>query len=143
MMQEKVISLELEVDYDSQWFTPIWVAIGNKKILVRFKIDTGCNALVLSHSTLSRFGLSTDKTTLSKLPDVPGTLASGETHTFKNLGNVSLSQGGTKPLLICKANAICHAMYQTNDLLGTEVLRKFDGILFRLSGNKRMELHLP
>jgi len=33
---------------------------------------------------------------------------------------------------ICNASVICHTTQETNDLLGTEVLRQFSGVTFGL-----------
>ena len=134
------MKLELTVDSNNQWFVPVWVSIGGKKYRVRFKVDTGCNSLVLSHSTLKNMGFSAIKTDLSKLPPVSGKLASGDEHTFVKLGTVSLCQDRKQAVQICKADAICHSTHETHDLLGTEVLRQFNGVIFSLVGDKYMEL---
>jgi len=104
------------------------------------KVDNGCNALVLSYDTLEKLGISTKTADLENLPNKTGRLASGEKHTFKNLGEVSLYRTGEQPIHICNVEAICHATRETNDLLGTEVFSQFTDVNFRLSGNKYMEL---
>jgi hypothetical protein len=134
------IRMDLEIDQFNQWFVTLFVRLGSAFLPVRFKVDTGCNALVLSHKTLKRLGRSTDKTTLATLSDVPGTLASGETHTFKQLGGIFLFQDIKRTTPVCNTNAICHATRQTNDLLGTEVFRQFSGVSFNLVGDRFMEL---
>jgi len=134
------MKLELTVDSDNQWFVPVWVAIGDKNLRVRFKVDIGCNSLVLSHSTLKNMGFSVKKSDLSKLTVVSGKLASGDDHAFIKLGMVSLYQDKKQTLQICKADAICHSTQETHDLLGTEVLKQFSGVSFSLVGNKFMEL---
>jgi hypothetical protein len=103
---------------------------------VEFKIDTGCNSVVLSHKTLKRFGLAEND--LSKLPQITGIQASGENHPYRKLGAVSLHQ--SKNTLICKTEAVCHATHETHDLIGTEVFMQFCKLAFNLSGNKYMEL---
>jgi len=134
------MKLELKIDSNNQWFVPVWVVLGNKKHRVDFKVDTGCNSLVLSHSTLENMGYSTKEMDLAKLPPLPGKLASGDEHTFRKLGAVSLFKDKNKSVTICNADAICHSTQETHDLLGTEVLRQFSGVMFGLTDDKYMEL---
>ncbi|MCL1877448.1 MAG: retropepsin-like domain-containing protein [Defluviitaleaceae bacterium] len=134
------MKIELSVDPHDQWFVSVWVTLNQKSAPVTFKVDNGCNALVLSHDTLKKLGISTNVENLDKLPNKIGKLASGEKRTFKSLGSVSLFQPGKKQLRICDANAICHATHETNDLMGTEVFKQFTDVHFRLIGNKYMEL---
>jgi len=134
------MKLKLRVDSNKQWFVSMWVVKGEMKYRVEFKVDNGCNALVLSHDTMKKLGFSIAPSDLGKLPDKTGRLASGEKHTFKNLGAVSLFRTGSQPAHVCNAEAICHATMETNDLLGTEVLNQFCGVNFWLTGNKYMEL---
>ena len=140
MNQLNKVSVKLEVDNHNQWFTSILIKIGNVSKPVRFKIDTGCNAVVLSHSTLKKLGLDTSATNLARLPEIHGTVASGDEHKFKKLGKVSLHKGNKQLTHICDVEAICHASHETNDLLGTEAFRQFSGVTFALADNKRMEL---
>ena len=140
MTNNKAIKFDMEVDPDNQWFVNVWVAISGRNVFVRFKVDTGCNSLVLSHRTLNKLRISTDKADLSKLMPVPGKLASGDKHTFRKLGAVSLCQDKNQAVQICKADAICHSTHETHDLLGTEVLRQFSNVTFGLIGDKYMEL---
>jgi len=132
---------KLEIDSRNQWFVPLWVAIGGKGYRVLFKVDTGCNSLVLSHSTLKNMGFPAEEADLAKLPPMPGKLASGDIHTYRKLGAVSLYQNKGQTAQICRANAICHSTQQTHDLLGTEVFRQFSGVLFNLVGDRYMELN--
>jgi hypothetical protein len=118
----------------------MWVKISNRSKLVRFKVDTGCNAVVLSHKTLKRLGCPTDSGALSKLPGVTGTQVSGDVQNFKMLGEISLFDDNRKSIHICDTQAVCHETHETHDLLGTEALRKFRGVLFNLHGDKFMEL---
>jgi len=134
------MKLDLRVDDNNQWFVYIWVAIGGKLKRVEFKADTGCNSLVLSHSTLEGMGFSVEKSDLSKLPPMPGKLASGDIHTYRKLGAVSLYQNKGQTAQICKVDAICHSTRETHDLLGTEVFRRFSGVSFNLVGDKYVEL---
>ncbi|MCL2357252.1 MAG: hypothetical protein FWC70_08875 [Defluviitaleaceae bacterium] len=134
------MKLKLRVDSNKQWFVSMWVVKGGAKYRVEFKVDNGCNALVLSHDTMKKLGFSTAAADLEKLPNKTGRLASGEKHTFKNLGAVSLYRTGKQPVHICNAEAICRATHETNDLIGTEVLNQFTDVNFHLSGNKYMEL---
>jgi hypothetical protein len=131
---------ELTVDRNNQWFVQLWVSVGGRKALITFKVDSGCNSLVLSHRTLGKLGILTDKDTLAKLPEVPGKLASGDIHTYRKLGAVSLYQNKGQTAQICKVDAICHSTRETHDLLGTEVFRRFSGVSFNLVGDKYVEL---
>ena len=97
----------LRVDPYEQWFASVLVTMHDRTSTVEFKIDTGCNSLVLSHSSLKRFGISTDATMLGKLPDESVRLASGEKSPFKRLGEVALHHADG--VYICNAPAICHA----------------------------------
>jgi len=132
--------LKLRVDHKNQWFVWAWVAIGTKRHRVEFKVDTGCNSLVLSHSTLEGMGFSVEESNLAKLPPMPGKLASGDIHTYRKLGAVSLYQNKGQTAQICEVDAICHSTRETHDLLGTEVFRQFSGISFNLVGDKYVEL---
>jgi hypothetical protein len=134
------MKIYLEIDNYNQWFVPVWVAIGGRIKRVEFKVDTGCNSLVLSHSTLEIMGFSVSKAGLSKLPPAYGKLASGDKHTLRKLGAVTLYQDKGQTVQICKADAICHTTQETNDLLGTEVLRQFTGVSFGLVDDRFMEL---
>jgi predicted aspartyl protease len=140
MITGKTVQLELSVDSNHQWFATMWVMLQGRKQEVRFKVDTGCNALVLSHNTLKSLGLSVKSTDLSKLPNETAKLASGEISSFKKLGEVSLYMDKSQSVLICNAQAICHATRATNDLMGTEVFRQFSGVNFNLITEKYMEL---
>jgi len=42
------MKLELSIDNYKQWFVWAWVIFGAKKLWVQFKVDTGCNSLVLT-----------------------------------------------------------------------------------------------
>jgi len=142
MSANKSLVFKLTVDENNQWFVSAWVALSQRKAMVRFKIDTGCNSLVLSHNTLKGLGLSIKSTDLSKLPNETAKLASGEISSFKKLGEVSLYTDKSQSVLICNAQAICHATRATNDLMGTEVFRQFTGVNFNLITEKYMELHM-
>ena len=39
-----------------------------------------------------------------------------------------------------KDQSACHATRETNDLIGTEVFKQFADVIFRLHGDKYMEL---
>jgi len=140
MTLNKSLIFDLRVDTYNQWFVSLWVSVGGRKTYTEFKVDTGCNSLVLSHKTLKKLGISTVKENLSKLTSVPAKLASGDTNTYKKLGTVSLFQDKGQASHICNANAICHFTKETHDLLGTEVLRQFSDVTFGLIGDKYMKL---
>ena len=65
LLLSKSIGIDLEIDRNNQWFAFVWVKLGKRSAIVRFKIDTGCNALVLSHKTLKALGYSSTKDNLS------------------------------------------------------------------------------
>ena len=132
------MKIVLRVDPYQQWFASVLVTIQGRTSEVAFKVDTGCNSLVLSHGTLKKFGITANATTLSILPDETVRLASGEKSPFKRLGKVALSH--TDGNHICHAPAICHATRKTNDLMGTAVFRQFTGVNFHLAAQKYMEL---
>jgi len=134
------MKFELTVDNNNQWFISAWVHVAGRKAYAQFKIDTGCNTLILSHRTLKLLGITTDEAELSKLPEVPGALASGATDIFRKLGAVALFHDNKQTVKIGTITAMCHASRQTHDLLGTEVLGLFDGVFFKLKGKKHMEL---
>ena len=138
-MSEKIV-VDLEVDTNDQWFAFIWVKIRDRITQVRFKIDTGCNALVISHSTLKNLGFSASAENLAMLHGEIGRLASGEKSKFRSLGEVALFLDKKQSIHVCTAQAICHATHETNDLLGTKVLKQFFGINFNLACDKYMEL---
>jgi len=133
------MKLPMQIDAHNQWFVYCWVKINDRLRSVRFKVDTGCNALVLSHDTLKRFGYDASPPSLVKLPSVSGMLASGDKHVFKKLGNISLFSDNGQKNLICNVQGICHAAQETNDLLGTEVLKCFLSVRFNLSKHINME----
>ena len=132
------IDILMNMSKSGQWLVDLIVKIGNKKVPVRFKLDTGCNGVALSHKTLRNFGISTDESTLSKLTDEVVMLASGERSDFKKLGKIAIYRGTSK---ICDTKAVCHIKNQTNNLLGTEVFNQFAQVRFILDkGEEYMEL---
>ena len=134
------IKFGLFVDASNQWFVSIWLSLHGRKAEVNFKVDNGCNGLVLSRKTLKALNYSIDNENIAKLQDVTGRLASGEKSSFKNLGTASLYTDKKQLIHICNANAICHATRETNDLMGTEVFKQFTDINLHLSDDKYMEL---
>ena len=134
------MKFRMKIDENNQWFVTAWVFVGNRKVPVAFKVDTGCNSLILSHRTLNKLGVSTTETDLAKFSALPGKLASGDKHVFRKLGAVSLFQDKNKTVQICRADAICHSTQETHDLLGTEIFRQFNGVEFGLIDEKYMEL---
>jgi predicted aspartyl protease len=137
----ETIRRKLTIDSNSQWFVTIWVELQGKLEEVRFKVDTGCNAVVLSHNTLKMMGFSVNNADLAKLPQETGRLASGEKSEFRSLGEISLHSNKNRTGHICDVAAICHSTRKTNDLLGTAVFKQFFGVDFNLKGEKYMELH--
>jgi len=94
------------------------------------------NAVVLSHKTLRRFGLPSES--LAKLPSTTGIQASGEKHSYRKLGGISLYHN--KIIRVCDAEAVCHAVRETHDLIGTEMFRQFCRVNFILANENFMEL---
>jgi len=140
MTAQKTVRLELSVDSNHQWFVTMWVLVQGRIKSVDFKVDTGCNALVLSHGTLRRLGFSGSEPDLAKLQSVTGKHADGEKSNYKSLGEISLFSHNNQVGHICNAPAICHASRKTNDLIGTAVLKQFCKVDFNLTGDKYMEL---
>ncbi|MCL1845018.1 MAG: hypothetical protein FWF77_03855 [Defluviitaleaceae bacterium] len=68
------MKMRLRTDSHNQWFVSAWVVIATRKVFVEFKVDNGCNGLVLNHKTLDDLGFSSNIKDLSKLPDATGTL---------------------------------------------------------------------
>jgi len=132
------MKITLRTDPYEQWFASVLVTMHGRTSTVEFKVDTGCNSLVLSHSTLKKLGIPTETEKLNKLPDESVRLASGEKSPFKRLGEVALHHANGN--YICRAPAICHATRKTNDLMGTVVFRQFTGVNFSLAAAKYMEL---
>jgi len=140
MSADETIRRKLTVDSNNQWFVSMWVDLRGRIEEVRFKVDTGCNAVVLSHNTLKKLGFSSKNEDLSKLPPETGRLASGEKSDFRSSGAISLHADKNRTEHICDVNAICHATRKTNDLLGTAAFKQFLGVDFNLKGDKYMEL---
>ena len=136
----KNIRFDLFIDNNHQWFVDLWVALSGRMAQIRFKVDTGCNALVLSHNTLKKLGFFTGIENLAKLPAETGRLANGEISNFKNLGAILLFADKNQSTQICRVPAICHATRKTNDLLGTAVFKQFCKVDFNLTNDKYMEL---
>ena len=95
--------MKIEMRAHNQWFASVWVVKSEKKAFIEFKVDNGCNGLVLNHKTLNALGVASSIEDLAKFPEETGTLASGEKTTFKKLGAVSLFMPGKKAVHICKA----------------------------------------
>ncbi|MCL1878734.1 MAG: hypothetical protein FWF80_07740 [Defluviitaleaceae bacterium] len=131
------ICTKMRIDHNDQWFVYLWLLIGSRKLYIEFKVDTGCNALVLSHKTLKKLGISVAD--LSKLPNTTGVQASGEKHDYKRLGKVSAFHDKTTH--ICDTSAVCHATRETHDLLGTAVLKESCRVNFILDDLAYMELY--
>lgn len=140
MITGGIVRRELIVDENNQWFVFIWIELQGRITEVRFKVDTGCNAVVLSHGTLRRLGFSAKSEDLAKMPPETGRLASGEKSDFRSLGEISLHTDKSRAGHICDVNALCHATRKTNDLLGTAAFKQFFGVDFSLKGEKYMEL---
>jgi hypothetical protein len=114
----------MKIDKRNQWFVDITTVINNTDIVVAYKVDTGCNGLILSHATLKQFGIST---TAESLANLKSAAASGiaEDIKLRELGEVTLYYD---KLLIGTFRAYCHPTRETHDLLGSPVLQAFDKV---------------
>jgi len=118
----------MDINSNNQWFVGLTVAIKDKQADIEFKVDTGCNCLLISHSTLKNLGISTSQTAIAKLPDTVG-LSVSEKIQLKQIGKISLFYGDTH---IGDFDAYCHATRETHDLLGATVFQAFIGAHFDL-----------
>ena len=128
------MKIRMQIDKQNQWFTNISVVVDKRIAKTEFKIDTGCNCLLLSHITLQKLGLCASD--IAKLPDAAATSVS-ERIPLKRVGKVSLYYGKN---LIGTFDAHCHATRSTNDLLGSPILQKFKQVHFDLTAESTMTL---
>jgi len=135
----KVSSLKIpiRIDANNQIFTTL-TAIHNKTpIDVYFKIDNGCNAVIIRRNTLKSLGFDTSVQSLNKLPVVNAKLADGRVTNFRQVGEILLIHNNCR---ICTVPVICHLTRQTNDLLGTSVLHKFGSYTISTRGKTYLTL---
>ena len=136
-MSQSKLSLPVLIDARGQILTTLRVAIGKSTADVYFKIDTGCNVVLLSHSSLEELGIQTSADALRKLPPVSATIGDGSMADFRIVGDVNLFSGKTH---ICAVKAICHTTQKTRNLLGTSVLHKFSRYIVQVRGTTYLEL---
>ena len=58
--------IPVDIDIDNQVLSTLKVANGTKVADVRFKIDTGCNIVVLNHDTLKDLGFGVTQQSIRK-----------------------------------------------------------------------------
>jgi hypothetical protein len=116
--------MKMRIDTRNQWFVIVKTVVGDMGIPVAYKVDTGCNGLILSHATLKQFGMSTTAKSLSKLKSAN---ASGIAEDIK-LGEVGMATLYYDKLLIGTFRAYCHPTRETHDLLGSPVLQAFEKV---------------
>jgi hypothetical protein len=98
---------------------------GDTSVLeVEFKIDNGCNIVLLNKDTLRDLGFDVTKEALSKLPNESASLAVGTVSNFKCVGMIVMATETKK--FICGVKVYCHANKTTRDLLGTSALHQFN-----------------
>ncbi|MDR2168191.1 MAG: hypothetical protein LBE35_10145 [Clostridiales bacterium] len=113
-------------------FVTLTVVINNKVADIPFKLDTGCNSVVLKHKTLQAFGIDTTSKAMRNKPSMPGRLADGTSSNFKQVGDIALYSNGN---LLAKTGVICHATQETNNLLGTSVLHRYLSYKIQVGGD--------
>jgi len=123
---------------NNQIFTDLTISANNKSISAEFKIDTGCNTVLLNHRVLNRLGIDTSKETLEKLPIARASIADGTTENYRHIGNIALYTGNKH---ICDVPVICHTSKETRNLLGTTVLHLFNKYSFQVKENTVLELY--
>ena len=120
-----------------QFFVDLTVSANSKILEVDFKIDTGCNVVVLSRNTLKRFGIDVSQKALEKKKIPKTSIADNSMVHYRIVRNISLYSGR---IFICEVPVICHTTRQTNNLLGVGVLHKFEKYAIQLKGETRMAL---
>ena len=131
------MKIPISIDSKNQIFATLRVVLNKASIDVRFKIDTGCNVVLLSRSTLADLGFATSHDTLLKLPIVQASVGDGSKTNFRQAGLVALYSGN---LHISSVPVICHTTKNTRDLLGTSVLHKFSKYTIHVKGKMYLEL---
>ena len=117
------LQIPIRIDENGQEWVTLITAAENKSIKTLFKIDSGCNVVLMRRSALQALGFDTSMVALSRLPDVGASLSDGSVASFKQVGEIALIHGTCR---ICTVPVICHATKSTRNLLGTSVLHKFN-----------------
>jgi len=131
------LQIPIRIDGNGQELVTLITANENKSIRTLFKIDSGCNAVLMRRSALQALGFDTSEAALSKLPDVGASLSDGSTTAFKQVGEIILIHGTCR---ICTVPVICHASKNTRNLLGTSVLHRFNSYKISTRGKAFLEL---
>jgi hypothetical protein len=136
---QKIASLKIpiRIDASDQIFTTLTAVHKKMSVDVYFKIDNGCNAVIIRRNTLKSLGFDTSPQALGKLPEVNAKLADGRAVNFRQVGEIVLIHGNCR---ICSVPVICHLTRQTNDLLGTSVLHKFASYMINTRGKTFLTL---
>jgi predicted aspartyl protease len=131
------LQIPIRIDENGQELVTLITANGNVAIKTLFKIDSGCNAVLMRRGSLQALGFDTSEAALNKLPDVGASLSDGSTAAFKQVGEIVLIHGQCR---ICAVPVICHATKNTRNLLGTSVLHKFNSYKISTRGRAFLEL---
>jgi len=131
------LKIPIYIDKNGQELTTLITAAGDRAIKTLFKIDSGCNAVLMRRGALQALGFDTSEQALSKLPNVGASLSDGSTTAFKQVGEIVLIHGTCR---ICTVPVICHATKDTRNLLGTSVLHKFASYKVSTRGKTFLEL---
>ena len=72
MINANSMKINMTIDSYNQWFISVWVIKDDAKVLTRFKIDTGCNAMeVLRQFSNVAFNLTGERYIELRLPSFP------------------------------------------------------------------------
>jgi predicted aspartyl protease len=128
---KKRIFIPARIDSFGQILIELRVLTGNVVADVLFKMDNGCNSVMLNHKTLRNFGINTSPKALEKYPVIGANIVDGSDANFRQIGNFSISYG---KMHIATVPVICHAQRETRNLLGTSVLHKFSKYAVNVKG---------
>ena len=136
-----MLNIEMRITQMREWRVSLDVRLRPDSACkpVDFKVDSGCNTVLLSHVSLKLLGMRTIQEELGRLPKKEANIATGEIRTFKSLGKVALSLGGVS---IGEFDAICHPTRQTKDLLGSNVLMACKNLGFKFGDMSYMTMEL-
>ncbi|MDR2167747.1 MAG: retroviral-like aspartic protease family protein [Clostridiales bacterium] len=139
MNTKQSFKLPIHIDNSGQILVTLTVAANNRSIDVDFKLDTGCNSVVLSRETLEKLGVKTDAATMSKRAPIEASVADGSVVSFRQAGNVNLYSGRDG---LGEIDVICHATHETRNLLGTSALHKFARYAINVKDYQYLELNI-
>jgi hypothetical protein len=131
------LKIPVMIDAKNQVITTLNVAANNKQLDVVFKIDNGCNAVLMWRDSLKDLGFDVSQAALNKLPEIGATLGDGSVVNFRQIGEVVLIHKNCK---ICSVPVVCHTSKNTRNLLGTSVLHKFGSYMINTRGKTFLTL---